>query len=221
MCKTYENEDRGYPEIETSYYTLRIQKFHILSLFFPQLQNLLKPIYDLTRKGRVFHLGTEQHEAFNEIKRWLQKPQVLYIPYNKKIFYLYFDISKFATGRVLYHIQNGQPKLKPYASKRLPAAAKNYSITKLELCGLAINIASFSQLLKRVECDAVVDHLALMHIMNSKCYIRQCLLVLNIVLDFFKCLGFNMHYISLYGALNLTQLLIFRFSSLCTLRWHN
>ena len=35
------------------------------------------------------------------------------------------------------------------------------------------------------------------------CYVRQCSLVLNIVLNFFKCLGFYMHYISLYGALSL------------------
>ena len=34
-------------------------------------------------------------------------------------------------------------------------------------------------------------------------YIRQCLLMLSIVLNFFKCLGFYMHYISLYGALSL------------------
>ena len=31
--------------------------------------------------------------------------------------------------------------------------------------GLAINIASFAHLLKRVDFDAVVDHLALTHIM--------------------------------------------------------
>ena len=35
------------------------------------------------------------------------------------------------------------------------------------------------------------------------CYVRQCLLVLIIVLDFFKCLRFHMHFISLYGALSL------------------
>ena len=47
-------------------------------------------------------------------------------------------------------------------------AVKSYSIIEQELCGLAINIASFSQLLKRVDFDAIVDHLALMHIMKSK-----------------------------------------------------
>ena len=47
-------------------------------------------------------------------------------------------------------------------------AAKNYSITELEMCGLAINITSFAHLLKRVDFDAIVDHLAITHIMKSK-----------------------------------------------------
>ena len=53
-------------------------------------------------------------------------------------------MSKFTTGSALYQIQNGKPKLIAYASKRLPDAARSYSITELELCSLAINIASFS-----------------------------------------------------------------------------
>ena len=69
---------------------------------------------------------------------------------------------------MLYQIQNGKPKLIAYASKRLPEAARSYSITELELCGLVINIASFSHLLKRVHFDAIVDHLALTHIIKSK-----------------------------------------------------
>ena len=50
----------------------------------------------------------------------------------------------------------------------MPEAAKDYSITVLELCGLAINIASFAYLLKKVDLYAVVDHLSLTHIMKSK-----------------------------------------------------
>ena len=83
-------------------------------------------------------------------------------------FHLYSDTSKFATASALYQIQNGKPKLIAYASKRLPEAAKSYSITELELCGLAINIVNFSHLPKRVDFDAIVDHLALMHIIKSK-----------------------------------------------------
>ena len=32
------------------------------------------------------------------------------------------------------------------------------------MCGLAINITSFAHLLKKVDFDAIVDHLALVHI---------------------------------------------------------
>ena len=45
---------------------------------------------------------------------------------------------------------------------------QNYSITELELCGLAINIASFSHLLKRVDSDVIMDHLSLTHIIKNK-----------------------------------------------------
>ena len=55
-----------------------------------------------------------------------------------------------------------------YASKRMPDAARNSSITELEMCSLAINIASFAHLLKRVDFDAIVDHLVITHIMKSK-----------------------------------------------------
>ena len=36
------------------------------------------------------------------------------------------------------------------------------------MCGLAINFASFVHLLKRVDFDDIVDHLALTHIIRSK-----------------------------------------------------
>ena len=36
------------------------------------------------------------------------------------------------------------------------------------MCGLATNITTFSHLLKKVDFDAVVDHLAITHIMKSK-----------------------------------------------------
>ena len=83
-------------------------------------------------------------------------------------FHFYSDTSKFVIGSALYHIEKGKPKLIAYASKRLPEATRNYSITELELCGLAKNIASFSHLLKRVDFDAIVDHLSLTHIIKSK-----------------------------------------------------
>ena len=96
------------------------------------------------------------------------KPPVLSIPDRKGRFVLYSDTSKITTGSALYQHQDGRSRLIAYASKRMPEAAKNCSITELEMCGLAINIATFSHLLKKVDFDAVVDHLAITHIMKSR-----------------------------------------------------
>ena len=90
---------------------------NFVSIFCPDLQKLLKPIYDLTRKGRQIVWGVEQQNAFEEIKQRLQKLPVLHIPNKIGRFQLYSDTSKYATGSALYQIQNGKPKLIAYASK--------------------------------------------------------------------------------------------------------
>ena len=141
---------------------------NFLSMFCPELQKLLKPIYDLTKKGRPFLWGKEEQDTFEEIKNRMQNPSVLSMPDRKGRFILYSDTSKLATGSMLYQFQDGKPRLNAYTSKTMPEAAKNNSITELEMCGLAINIATFSYLLRKVDFDAVVDHLAIMHIMKTK-----------------------------------------------------
>ena len=93
---------------------------NFVSIFCPELQKLLKPIYDLTRKGRHFVWGEEQQKTFKEIKHRLQRPPVLHLPDRQGRFQLYSDTSKFGTGSALYQIQNGQPNLIAYMSKRMP-----------------------------------------------------------------------------------------------------
>ena len=78
---------------------------NFVSLFCPRLQKHLKPIYDLTRKGRQFLWEKEQQQAFDEIKHRLKRPPVLHLSDRHRQFQLYSDTSKFATGSVLYQIQ--------------------------------------------------------------------------------------------------------------------
>ena len=81
-----------------------------------------------------------------------------------------------------------------YVSKRLPEAARNYSITELELCGLAFNIASFSHLLKRVDFDAfIIDHLSLTHIIKSKA--EPATVRIKRFLELISSYSFNLYYI--------------------------
>ena len=121
---------------------------NFVSILCLELQKLLNPIYELTKKGRPFIWGVEQQKAFDEIKSRLLKPPALSMPDKRGRFLLYSDTRKYATGSALYQVQNGKPKLIAYMSKGMPEAAGNYSITELKMCGLAINIASFAHLLK-------------------------------------------------------------------------
>ena len=120
-------------------------------------------------------------------------PPVLHLPNSIGRFHLYSDMSTFPMQSALYQILNGKPKLIAYASKRLPEVARNYSITELELCSLAINITSFSHLLKRVDFGMIVDHLALMHLIKSTA--EPATTRIKRLLELISSYSFNLYYI--------------------------
>ena len=139
-----------------------------LSIFCKNLQKLLKPIYDLTKKGRPFLWQKEQQRAFDIIKERMLNPPILHLPKPGGRYILYCDSSRTHTGSSLWQIQEGKPRLIGYASKSLPAPALNYSVTELEMTGMAVNIHLWRHLLHRVEFDCAVDHRAIPYIMKAK-----------------------------------------------------
>ena len=115
------------------------------------------------------------------------------MPDKRGRFLLRSDTSKYVTGSALYQVQDGKPKLIAFASKRMPEAARNYSFTELEMCGFAINIARFAHLLKRVDFDPVVDHLAITYIMKSK--MEPATNRIKRLLEILSSHSFNLYYI--------------------------
>ena len=71
-------------------------------MFCLELQKLLKPIYNLTRKGRQFIWGKEQQEAFEEIKRRLVKAPVLHMPNHAREDFIYIQTQVNLLQVVLY-----------------------------------------------------------------------------------------------------------------------
>ena len=65
----------------------------------------------------------------------------------------------------------------------MPEAAKNYSITELEMCGL----------LKKVDFNAIVDHLVITHIMRSKA--EPATTRIKRLLELFSPYSLNLYYI--------------------------
>ena len=72
------------------------------SLFCPDLQSLLKPNIEVTRKCRPFVWGQEQEKAFKEVKSRLTSPPVLHLPKAEGRFILYPDTSVEDTGSSLW-----------------------------------------------------------------------------------------------------------------------
>ena len=123
---------------------------------------------------------------------------MLHLANNKERFHLYSDTSKFVTGHALYQIQNGKPKFIVYVSSILPEGTRNYSITELEMCRLAINIASFIHLLKTVDFNTIVNHLALMHKIKSKAELTMTRI--KRLLEILSSYSFNLYNIYLLNV---------------------
>ena len=164
-----------------------------LSLFCPDLQKLLKPIVELTRKGIPFMWGEAQEKAFNEVKLRLKNPPVLHLPRAEGRFILYSDTSIEGTGSSLWQIQEGKPKLIGYASKTLPEPCSRYSVTELEMTGLLVNMNLWKNLLKHREFDAAIDHAAVAQIMKAKT--EPATTRIMRLLDRLSAYSFNLYYV--------------------------
>ena len=81
----------------------------------------------------------------------------------------------------------------------MSSSSQKFSITELELCGLAINIDSFSHLLKRVDFDAIVDHLPLTHIIKSKADLGTTRI--KRLLELISLYSFNLYYMKGKGMI--------------------
>ena len=164
-----------------------------VSLFCKDLQRLLHPIVELTRKGRPFQWGPEQEKSFLQIKKQLQRPPVLHLPQADGRVILYSDTSREGTGSSLWQVQEGKPRLIDFASKTLPEACQRYSITELEMTGLLVNMGLWKSIIRHHEFDAAVDHAAVAQIMKAKA--EPATTHIKCLLERLASYSFNLYYV--------------------------
>ena len=134
---------------------------NFLVTFLKDLQRILIPVYNLTRKSVKFLWTKECQTAFDHIKFLLSNPPILRMPSMTGTFRLMSDTSTLATGAALYQYQGSTFYIVGYNSKKLPKAVQNYSVTELKLFGLVVNIYAFKQLLTNVYFEVFCDHSAI------------------------------------------------------------
>ena len=139
-----------------------------LGIFCPELQKLLRPIYELTKKTVKFCWTQEHQQNFEKIKKQLCEYPVLHLPTSTGRYILYSDTSHCHAGSAMWQMQCGSPKLIGYSSKTLPQVCLNYSVTELEMYGLSINLHRWNHLIHGIDFDCATDHLATVQIMKGK-----------------------------------------------------
>ena len=110
----------------------------------------------------------DTEQAFKDIKELLISPPVLRAPTPDGLFRLESDTCCEGVGGTLFQKQGDEWVVIGYHSKRLPALAKNFGVTELELTRLLINIHGFMQLLCNQYFEVLVDHKAIEYMVKSK-----------------------------------------------------
>ena len=106
-------------------------------------------------------------KAFKDIKELLITSPVLTLTLDG-LFCLESDTSHEDVGGTLFQKQRDEWVVIGYHSKRLPASAKNFGATELELMGLLANRHGFMQLLHNWYFEVLVDHRAIGYMVKSK-----------------------------------------------------
>ena len=141
---------------------------NFLSSFLPNLRWPLIPIYNLQKKSKMFKWTEGAEKAFKDIKELLTSPPALRAPTPNGLFWLESDTSREGVGGTLFQKQGDKWVVIGYHSKRLPASAKNFGVTELELTGLLVNIHGFMQLLHNQYFEVLVDHKVIQYMVKSE-----------------------------------------------------
>ena len=139
-----------------------------LSAWVPQLQTLLHPIHQLTKRNTTFAWSQVHEQNFEKIKELITSPPLLSMPSKYGKYVIFCDTSCIATGSSLWQVRDDRMYLIGYSSKSLPEACKRYSPTELELHGILVNLGIWKYLLKPSHFNVYTDHSAIVHIMKAK-----------------------------------------------------
>ena len=111
--------------------------------------HIVRPMVDLTKKGRKFLWTDACDTSFEAVKQALVSFDVMGYPLNDwGEFILDVDASDIGIGGILQQVQDGRIQMIAYASRALIKAEVNYCITEKELLGVRFFIEYFRQYLR-------------------------------------------------------------------------
>lgn len=136
--------------------------------FIPNFSKVAEPLTRLTRKNQVWIWGSEQYQAFNELKRLLTTAPILVQADFSRPFILRTDASNYALGAVLLQGDGNQERPIEYASRLLNSAERNYSTTEREALAVVWAVERFRPYLDSHPVIIGSDHQPLRWLLSLK-----------------------------------------------------
>ena len=130
--------------------------------------DMMRPIIELTKKGKEFRWTTQCDEALQKLKEALVSPPIMAYPLDSGEYFLDCDASDYCIGGVLSQIQDGEEKVIAYGSKMLNKAERNYCVTDKELLSIRYFVEYFRQYLLGRKFTVRTDHRALSFLFSFK-----------------------------------------------------
>ena len=145
--------------------------------FIPNFSKVAKPLNQLLqnlegtpsqKKKFKVYWGPEQQEAFETLQKLCTESPILAYADVKAPFVLHTDASGDGLGAVLYQVQDGQKRVKAYASRSLSKSEKNYPVHKLEFLALKWAITDkFHEYLYGSEFQVFTDNNPLTYVLTT------------------------------------------------------
>lgn len=114
--------------------------------FIKDYASMVKPMVELTKKGKHFNWDETCDSSFQAVKKALIRADVMGYPLNEAgEFILDVDASDLGIGAVLHQVQGDRERVIAYASRAMNRAERNYCITEKELLAVRFFIEHFRQ----------------------------------------------------------------------------
>ena len=139
-----------------------------VSRYIPNLSTISEPLRRLTRSNVRFYFGSEQRQAFHELKKKLSSVETLAYFRPGARTQVIADASTVGLGGVLVQSQDGISRIVCYASRQLTDVEKRYSTIEREALALVWAVERFNLFLFGSEFELCTDHKPLEYIFKPR-----------------------------------------------------
>ena len=136
--------------------------------FVPKFSEVAKPLTKLTEKDQPFTWGSEQEQAWLDLKQRLMSAPILAYPDPSAEFILDTDASGYGIGAVLVQVQEGKERVIAYGSRSLTKEERRYCVTRRELLAIVFFLKQYRHYLYGQKFKVRTDHGALRWLMSFK-----------------------------------------------------